>query len=420
MSSIAIIGSGPAGCYLADQLLRVMPDASISVLEKLPVPFGLIRYGVAPDHQPTKVIARLFDRILARENVTFFGNVDIGRDIRLTEVMDLYDAVVVATGAPQDHRLEIPREDLAGVAGSGSFVAWYNSHPHAQVPAIGDVRSAVIIGNGNVAIDVARILAKGPEDLVGSDLSPAVSSWLASQPLQAIHIVGRRGAADARFTDHELAELGTLKRARPVISDSASLTGETAVVKTLRSFAEAVPRETPVTINFHFNLTPAVFAGNSQLQAVQFSTASGAIVEIPAQLAVTCIGYQSMPLCKVVPTKGFFANQDGKVDERRYVAGWARRGPTGTIPTNRAEAQQLAQKMAREIEDQHRAGADGLRTLLQERGVCWVDYAGWRRIDTAELSGASPDRVRTKLGTVEQMLEVAMPGQLKSVSTGTL
>ena len=420
MKQIAIIGSGPAGCYLADQVLRVIPDASISVLEKLPVPFGLIRYGVAPDHQPTKAIARLFDRTLARDNVSFFGHVEVGQDIRLTELMELYDAVVLATGAPQDRRLGVPGEDLPGVIGSGAFVAWYNGRPDAHQPAVNDLRSAVIIGNGNVASDVARILAKGPEDLVGSDLSPAVSSWLTAQPLETVHVVGRRGAADAKFTDHELAELGTLKRARPVVSDLASLTGESAVVRTFRSFAEAAPRETPVVIDFHFNLTPAAFVGETRLHAVQFFNSSGAILEIPAQLAVTCIGYESVALCVVAPTNGFFANQDGKVDDRLYAVGWARRGPTGTIPTNRTEAQQLAQKIAREVEEDHRSGANGLRKLLQERGIPWIDYAGWRRIDTAELSAASAERSRIKLGTVEEMVEVAMSGQLKPASTSIL
>jgi NADPH-dependent glutamate synthase beta subunit-like oxidoreductase len=153
--------------------------------------------------------------------------------------MSLYDAVVLATGAARDRRLGIPGEDLPGVIGSGSFVAWYNGHPHAQALVVSNVQSAVIIGNGNVAIDVARILAKGPEELAGSDVSGQVAAWLAAQPLQTVHVVGRRGPAEARFTDHELAELGTLQRARPVVSDPASLNGDTAVVKTLRGFAES-------------------------------------------------------------------------------------------------------------------------------------------------------------------------------------
>src|SRR5271165_3542929 len=209
MRRIAIIGSGPARCYLADHLLRLLPDASIDILERLPVPFGLVRYGVAPDHQSTKAVTRVLDRVLSRERVSFFGNVEAGRDVRLAELASMYDAVVLATGASRDRRLEIPGEDLPGVMGSGSFVGWYNGHPESPSPPIADVHSAVVIGNGNVAIDVARILGKSPAELAGSDLSPEAMSWLQAQPIETIHIVGRRSATDARFTEHELEELGT-------------------------------------------------------------------------------------------------------------------------------------------------------------------------------------------------------------------
>ena len=413
MKHLAIIGSGPAGCYLADQLLRLIPDASIDIIEKLPVPFGLIRYGVAPDHQNTKAVARVFDRVLGRERVSFLGNVEVGRDVRLEELRSFYDAVVLATGAARDRRLAIPGEDLPGVMGSGAFVAWYNGHPHAQSPAVDGVRSAVVIGNGNVAIDVARLLAKSADEVAGSDLSKQVTGWLSSQPLQSIHIVGRRGPADAKFTDHELEELGTLQRARPLIADSAGLIGDTAIVKVLRSFAEAAPRETPVTINFDFHLTPIAFLGDDRLRAVQFRSSEGTISELPAQLAVTCIGYETLPCCTASPVKGIFANEAGKVDERLYVVGWAKRGPSGTIPTNRAEAQQVAQKISQEIADGQRSGSEGLRKLLEERRVCSVDYAGWRRIDAAELSGAGANRCREKISSTDEMLDVALAGQLK-------
>ncbi len=408
MTSIAIIGSGPAGCYLADQLLRLIPDASIDVLEKLPVPFGLIRYGVAPDHQSTKVVSRLFDRVLAREQVGFFGNVEVGRDVRLDELMSLYDAVVLATGAARDRRLGIPGEDLPGVTGSGSFVGWYNRHPHAVASVARDVRSAVIIGNGNVALDVARMLAKSPEEFAGSDVAGEFLAWLTAQPLEAIHLVGRRGAAEARFSDHELAELGTLQRARPVVSDPASLTGDTAVVKTLRGFAESAACDTPVTINFHFNLTPTEFAGDGRLQDVQFRSATGQTVILPAQLAVACIGYEVLRCCSLATVNGVFANQDGKVAERLYVVGWAKRGPSGIIPTNRVEAQQLAQKIAQETQSEERPGGAGLRKLLQERNVRWVDYAGWRRIDAAELARAAAGRAREKFTSPDEMLAAAV------------
>jgi ferredoxin--NADP+ reductase len=410
---IAIIGSGPAGCYLADHLLRIVPEASISVLERLPVPFGLIRYGVAPDHQSTKGVARVFDRVLSRERVHFFGNVEVGRDVRLDELMSLYDAVVLATGAARDRRLGIPGEALPGVVGSGAFVGWYNGHPDRESPVVNGVRSAVVIGNGNVAIDVARILAKGPEERSGSDLHPEAVRWLEAQPLQAIHIVGRRGPAEAKFTDHELAELGTLQRARPQIAHSADISGESAVAKTLRSFAEAPARETALAIRFHFNLTPAAFIGNDALRAVQFRSAGGGLVEIPAQLAVTCIGYEALPCCTASPDNGVFRNENGRIDDRLYVVGWAKRGPSGTIPTNRAEAQQVAQKISREVNDGGRNGANGLRQLLERRGACHVNYLGWRRIDAAELSRATGERCREKFRSTNEMLETAQAAQLR-------
>ena len=413
MKSIAIIGSGPAGCYLADQLLRLIPDASIDVLEKLPVPFGLIRYGVAPDHQSTKVVSRLFDRVLARDKVGFFGNVEVGRDVRLDELISLYDAVVLATGAARDRCLGIPGEDLPGVIGSGAFVGWYNGRPHAGAPVTRDIQSAVIIGNGNVALDVARMLAKGPEEFAGSDVAGEFLAWLAAQPLETVHIVGRRGAAEAKFTDHELAELGALQRAQPVLSDPATLTGDTAVVKTLRGFAGSNSRNAPVTINFHFNLAPSAFVGDGKLQEVRFRSAGGETVNLPAQLAVTCIGYEALPCCLVAPANGIFANQNGKVGERLYVVGWAKRGPSGTIPTNRVEAQQLAQKIAQEMQSGERPGGTGVRKLLEERDVRWVDYSGWRRIDAAEVARAGNGRSREKFSSPDEMLDAALDPQLR-------
>ena len=410
--NIAIIGSGPAGCYLADHLLRLMPDGSIDILEKLPVPFGLIRYGVAPDHQSTKNVARVFDRVLSRDRVNFFGNVEVGRDIKLEQLLSFYDAVVLATGAARDRQLGIAGEDIPGVTGSGAFVGWYNGHPHAQPPTVSDVRSAVVIGNGNVALDVARILAKGREELSGSDLPTDVRHWLHAQPIKAIHVVGRRSAAEAKFNDHELAEIGTLQRARPIVN-SSDITGDSAVAKVLRGFAEAPQRDTPLTIQFHFNLTPTAFAGDDALRAVRFRSASGEITDIPAQLAVTCIGYESVPCCSATPENGVFANDHGQVDDRLYVVGWAKRGPSGTIPTNRVEAQQVAQKIVQEVQSASRPGTPALRHLLELRGCRFVDYDGWRKIDAAELSRANAEHCREKLCSTSEMLNTAAAEALR-------
>jgi thioredoxin reductase len=410
--NIAIIGSGPAGCYLADHLLRLIPEASIDIVEKLPVPFGLIRYGVAPDHQSTKNVARVFDRVLSRERVSFFGNVEVGRDVKLGELMAFYDAVVVATGAALDRQLGIPGEELRGVTGSGAFVGWYNGHPHAQPPRVNHVREAVVVGNGNVALDVSRILAKGREELTGSDLPNEVLHWLQSQPLETIHLVGRRSAAEAKFNDHELAEIGTLQRARPIVHAS-EITGDGAVAKVLHGFAEAPQRDSQVAIRFHFNLTPEAFVGDDALRAVQFRSVSGETIEIPAQLAVTCIGYESLPCCSATPENGVFTNDNGKIDDRLYVVGWAKRGPSGTIPTNRVEAQQVAQKIAQEIQSASRPGTPALRHLLDERGCRAVDYEGWRKIDVMELGRAGVERCREKLCSTNEMLDAALAGQLR-------
>ncbi|OJX00856.1 MAG: hypothetical protein BGO72_05645 [Burkholderiales bacterium 70-64] len=404
MRHIAIIGSGPAGCYLADHLLRLAPDAHIDVLERLPVPFGLVRYGVAPDHQGTKAVVRVLDRVLGRERVGFFGNLEIGRDVRLDELRSLYDAVVLATGAPRDRRLGIPGEDLPGVVGSGAFVGWYNGHPDHAPPPLRSVRSAVVVGNGNVAIDVARILAKSPAEMAGSDLAPQVLELLAAQPIETIHVVGRRGPAEAKFTQHELAELGALARARPRVADPSAIAGDTPIVEVLRGFA-ADTREAPVTIVFHFGLVPAAFLGSDGLEGVRFARADGSAQEIAAQLAVTCIGYQSVACCSAAPVAGVFPNRDGRIDEGLYVTGWAKRGPSGTIPTNRTEAQQVAQKIAAEALDHGRPGGEGLAALLAARGVRRVDHASWRRIDAAEQAGAAGDRCRRKFDTVAAMLE---------------
>ncbi len=418
MRRVAIIGSGPAGCYLADHLFRLLPDASIDILERLPVPFGLIRYGVAPDHQGTKAVSRVLDRVLSRDRISFFGNVEVGRDVGLDDLMSLYDAVALATGAERDRRLGIPGEALPGVVGSGAFTGWYNNHPDRAARPVHSVRSAVIIGNGNVAIDVARVLAKGASELAGSDLSPEVTAWLEAQPIESIHIVGRRSAADAKFTEHELAELGTLERARPVVVDPASLAGESAVVETLRRFA-ADDRASGITINFHFNLTPVAFVGDPQLRAVRFRSADGSDIELPAQLAVTCIGYESVACSSANPVNGLFPNHNGKVEDRLYVVGWAKRGPSGTIPTNRAEAQQVAQEISREVADTNRPGAAALRQLLEERRVNWVDYAAWRRIDAAEVARAGNGRCRRKFRTVTELLEAAQAGQNLSCPSAT-
>jgi len=406
MRQIAIVGSGPSGCYLADQLLRLLPDSSVDVIERLPVPFGLVRYGVAPDHQGTKAVSRVLDRILSSPRITFFGNVEVGKDVLLEQLLAWYDAVVLATGACRDRKLGIPGEDLPGVVASISFVNWYNSHPESLAPVLTDVSSVVIIGNGNVAIDVARILARAPQDFTGSDLPLEVATLLSAQPLKEIHIVGRRGPADAKFTEHELAELGALERVLPQVEGDADLSGDTPVLRILRGFQSQRPRSAPISLQFHFSMTPIGFVGSSRLRAVRFKSAH-AEYALPAQLAVACIGYQAGACCSALPVDGIFPNEQGRIRNGLYVVGWAKRGSTGTIPANRSEAQQLAQRIAKEVPDSGRSGRVGLTDHLRVNGRQYVDYAGWKRIDTAEVARAIDGRCRFKLKSIREILEVA-------------
>ncbi len=402
MRQVAVIGSGPSGCYLADQLLRLMPDARVDVVDRLPVPFGLVRHGVAPDHQGTKAVARLLDRILAHDRAAFLGNVEVGRDVTLDRLRSFYDAVVLATGASVDRRTGLPGEDLAQVTGSGKLVSWYNGHPDRGEPDFGAGREAVVIGHGNVAIDIARLLAKTPAELAGSDLDDAVADRLATLPLARVHVVGRRGPKDAKFTPHELGELGKLARARPVIAGNPDLDGDTPVMATFRAFAG--PAEVkPIEIVFHFDLVPQAFVGDGRLEAVRFAGPEGEVT-LAADFAVTCIGYEALACGDCVPADGVIAHDGGLVAPGMYVVGWAGRGPSGTIPTNRTEAQGLARRMAGEIVDSGRPGRDALLAELKQHVV---DHAGWKRIDAAELAGASDRRCRVKLTDAALMLRHA-------------
>lgn len=410
---IAIVGSGPAGCYLAERLVREAPTARIDIIDRLPTPYGLVRAGVAPDHQSTKAISRIFDRVLTRDSVAFWGNVEIGRDVTLDELRGLYDAVVIATGAPQDRHLGVPGEDLTGVVQSGRFVGWLNRHPdHAEASLdLTAVRSAVVIGNGNVALDVVRLLAKTPAELAQSDIAPAIERALAAMPLETIHIVGRRGPAEAGFSPHELGELGALARAQPIV-DAADLPAvETApnkpIMTILADFAARPAAAKPVAIRFHFHASPSRFAGTLRVEAAHFARIDGAEMILAADLVVTCIGYRAASCCTLAPEDGVFANTGGLIAPGLYVVGWAKRGPSGTIATNRAEAHDVAQRLVAEVIADRRSGGAGLAALLAERGARRIDYAAWLRIDAAERAGALPGRPREKFSSLAALLASA-------------
>lgn len=378
---VAIVGAGPSGFYAADGLLRTRPDLRIDLIDRLPTPFGLVRAGVAPDHQGTKAIARQFERLLAQPDVRFAGNVEIGRDLSWEDLQAGYDAVIVATGMVIDRKLGVPGEELPFVWGSWRFVAWLNSHPDfRQGPDLSAVRKVAVIGNGNVALDVARVLAKSADEMAKSDIVPEAGAAIAAAPLTDIHVIGRRGPEQASFTGNELAEMGRLSRA-VAVADPAALAVEAPAgdstperlrkarnLEILKGFARNVPGSKPITVHFVFNRPTA------------------AIVPGEFDLVVTCIGY------------GGVAFPSG---EGIFPVGWAKRGPSGTIPTNRADSHAVAQQVIAWLKERDpKSGPDPMPLS--------VDVAGWHRIDKAEVAaGAKQGRPRVKLTGWKALLEAA-------------
>lgn len=396
---ICVVGSGPAGCFMADALIRKLPQARIDVVDRLPSPFGLVRGGVAPDHQGTKAITRQFERLFQRPEIRFLGNVTVERDVGLGELREMYDAVVLAIGAPCDRRLGIPGETLPGVYGSGAFVGWYNGHPdHAGLTPLLDRGGVAVIGNGNVALDVARVLAKTPAEMAASDLPEHAGRVLEAAPLTDIWVIGRRGAADASFSPAELSELGRLARATPVVAAADVAEGEGKVLEILRGYV-GLPAE-PVRIRFLFHAAPVAVLGDSRVEGLRLT-----VGDISVGTVVTAIGYETPAFAGLAMAGPAVANDDGRVAPGLYVTGWCRRGPKGTIPTNRADAIAVAERISAEVAPAERGGA-ALDALLAARGVVPVSFADWQAIAAAETASAAPGRPRRKFVSAAAMLAV--------------
>ncbi len=416
MLNVAIVGAGPAGFYTAEALAK-RADVAVDILDALPTPYGLIRAGVAPDHQSIKAVDRRYHAVLAG-GVRFVGDVTVGTDVDLEELLGLYDAVVLATGAPHDRRLGIPGEDLPGVFGSGAFVGWYNGHPEfADLDIPLGAPGVAVIGNGNVAIDCARILAKTPAELAHSDIAAHARAQLAASGVRDIHIVGRRGPYQASFTPKETGELGQLDRAQPLVAatdlpdasgDAALEPGLRKVVTHLRAFAAAPAKPVPVTIAFDFFSRPVRIDADGDTLALtvertrldgSVAVGTGDMRTLRCGLIIACIGYFSAPLGQVPfdAARGRFVNDRGQIADRVYVTGWARRGPSGTIGTNRPDGIEVAARIAAEVAPGPRAGGPGLDALLAARGVRPVTFAGWQAIDAAETAAATHPSPREKI-----------------------
>lgn len=427
MRHVAVIGSGPAGYYTAEACQKQFGDGvRVDIIDRLPVPYGLIRTGVAPDHQSIKAVSRRYEATSLSDNVRFVGNVTVGEHVSVPELLDLYDAVVLATGAPADRPLGVPGDDLPGVIGSAAFVGWYNGHPDfadLQPPLAGP--GAVIVGAGNVALDVARILAKTGDEFAGSDIVGHALDALGPHAIETVTILARRGPHQIAMTPKELGELGHLARATPIVDpadlpplaeDAALDPGLRKSVAHLRGFAEHHERR-PITVVFDFYAVPVAIEGDGHVERVIVerthvdeqgrAIGTGETYAVPAGLVVSCIGYRTPPI-EGVPYDaklGRFANDEGRIAPGLYAVGWARRGPTGTIGTNRPDGFMIAEHIAADTSDASgKQGRAGLDAVLAARGADVVTFRDWQTIDQAEIAAARSGAPREKFTAVEAML----------------
>ncbi|MEV7807621.1 FAD-dependent oxidoreductase [Microbispora sp. NPDC088329] len=432
---VAIVGSGPAGIYTAEALVKQSHDpVEVDVLERLPTPYGLVRYGVAPDHTSIKSIAGYLRRVLETPGVRFLGGVELGADLSVDDLLSCYDAVVYCTGAMVDRHLGVPGEDLPGSVAATDFVNWYCGHPDVPPDAFSlDAEEVVVIGVGNVAVDVVRIMAKTADELRGTDVPEEVLDRLAASKVKRIHMVGRRGPEHAKFTLKELRELGELLNAdvltfpdEVAVSDLTTLSRQVrGNVDVLRSWSERKPADRPRRLEVRFWLRPAEILGVSRVEGVRLErtrledgrvVGTGDFETIPADMVMRSVGYQSVALPGVPfdPRSMTVPNVAGRAADRQYVAGWLKRGPTGVIGTNKSDAAETARTLLAEAVPG--TATARLDDLLAARGLSPVTYEDWLAIEAAEtaLAGSLSRGERVKLVGRDAMLgacgRVARPG----------
>ncbi|HEY8304565.1 MAG TPA: FAD-dependent oxidoreductase [Solirubrobacteraceae bacterium] len=448
---IAIVGSGPAGFYAAGHLLKISEldghEIDVDMFERLPTPWGLVRSGVAPDHPKIKSVTRIYEKTAAHPRFRFFGNVELGRDISRDELAERYHSIVYATGSPSDRPLGIPGEELAGSHAATDFVGWYNGHPDfADHDFDLSCERAVVVGNGNVALDVARMLTLTHDELAVTDIADRALEALDASEVHEIVVIGRRGPAQAAFTNPELLELGELADA-DVIVDAEELERALAVsdpnmdptskrnVSVLRDYAHRVPQGKAKRIVLRFLVSPVALTGErgvvsgvalarNALQATDDglrAVPTGEAERIDAGLVLRAIGYRGVALQGVpfdvrsatIPNEsGRVRGEDGpRVGE--YAVGWIKRGPSGVIGTNKKDAQEtvdaLLEDLAADVHlDPSEPDATEIERLLRDRVPSLVTYEGWSSIDRHEQRrGAPHGRPRVKLTRIEELLRVA-------------
>src|SRR6478752_5851362 len=443
VARVAVIGSGPAGIYTAQALTDPAAGATVQVdvFDRLPVPYGLVRYGVAPDHPKIKSIIGQLRRVMERPAVRFLGDVRLGQDVTLAELRTYYDAVVVACGASADRRLSVPGEDLPGSISATEFVSWYSGHPDAAVDGIAlTATSVAVIGAGNVALDVARMLLTSVEGLRSTDVPEHVLKELAASPVRDVYIVARRGVAQAKFTSKELHEIGELAdvdvllRSQDLDLDEAAeheLIGDPVrhhAVDALRSLAQREPQGRTKRLHLRFMLRPVAVAGTEKVDGLDVERTAfddtgrligtGQIERLPVQLVLRSVGYRGLPtpglpfdaVAGVIPHRHGAVLSAGRPVPGMYVAGWIKHGPNGVIATNRKDASDTVATLFADLPGlptaPHR-DTDELLSVLRGRGVDVIDWSGWQKIDAAEGVKGEPDgRSRVKIHDWAELLAV--------------
>ena len=448
---MAIIGAGPAGFYAADRILRAEGlHSQVDLFDRLPTPYGLVRGGVAPDHPKIKAVTRVYERTAGLEGFRFFGNVEVGRDLTVEELERHYHAILYTFGAEADRELGIPGEDLPGCHPASDLVGWYNAHPDFADRDFGldRARRVVVIGNGNVALDAARMLALDDAELRKTDIADHAIDVLDASTVEEIVVVGRRGPAQAAFTNPEVIELGELEEAE-VVADPAEVeldpvsrawidseeADKTARVnvETVQGYAKRTAGGKPKTISLRFLLSPVEILGEDGVEGIvlarnELIEEDGALrardtgerEEIPCEIVIRSVGYRGAPLAGVPfdSTSGTIPNQAGRVTEGgdgpvrtgHYTAGWIKRGPSGVIGTNKKCATETVEKLVEDVEagellSPSDPSADSIERILAEREVHQVSFSGWEKIDEAEVGRGEPHgRPRVKFASREELL----------------
>ena len=396
--TVAIVGAGPAGYFAAQALQNMQSDEltfSIDIIERLPTPWGLVRSGVAPDHPKIKTVSKVFEKVATAGNVRLFANVELGSDISLQDLKDAYDAVVIATGSSIGKKLGIPGEDLPGSMSAATFVPWYNAHPDFKDESIDlSTSTAIVIGAGNVAMDVARMLALEPTELDPTDTADHAIDAFKASAVRTVIISARRGAEHAAFTSPELRELPKLEHTNVIIEksdiDAALNRAGENIEKDVKSNLEAmaliadqIPAGHERTMKFQFLATPTEIRGKDKVEEVVFTkTGTDEEFSIKCGLVITAIGYEASPLEGIDFEKGKVKNNDGRVGENLYVVGWAKRGPSGVIGTNKSDSSDVMKLLVEDLKDPkpHSDIADVLG------GARVINQSHWESINAAEVA----------------------------------